>query len=191
MRCPHHDHVAFGQQKPPLCAGERGNVAQGNIDTAAFQRRQNVAVVQLEGFETDPRRVARHRLEERRQENRFSDVGEMEPENTVGARGLVGFRLADRDVDRGQRMVDRRGEPLRLRRRRHAALRANEERIAIQRPQPLQGMADGRLRYAKPFGGPAHVPRDVHGQKRLQQVEIDVADMHGIDSTSKDYVMDK
>ena len=191
MARAHHDHVALRQQVLPLRAGERGNVAERDVDAPALERREDVAVVELERREPHARRVALQHADERRQENRLADVGEMQPERPVRARGIVGLGLAQRHVERGQRLLDRLGESLGLRGRRHAALRADEKRIAVDAAQPLQRVAHGRLRYAQALGSAAHVARDVHRVEGLQEVEVEWTCMHYIYSTSKDYVMDK
>ena len=80
-------------------------------------------------------------------------------------------RIATSSVE--QRLLDGAREPLRLRGRRHAALRADEQRIAIDRAQPRERVADRRLRHAELLRRAAHVAGGVDGVERLQQVEVD------------------
>ena len=136
MRGAHHDDVVLGQQELALRAGQRRNVAEREVDAPAFQRRQDVAVVELERFEPHARRLARQRLQQRRQEDRLADVGEVQPERAVGARRVVASRSRGSPRRASSAPGRRPSRAARLCRRRHAALRADEQRIAVQQPQP-------------------------------------------------------
>ena len=133
----------------------------------------------------------RQRLQEPRQEDRLADVAHVQPEGPVGRRRVVTDAFLDRDVEHVERMPDGLGEPVRLGCRRHAALRADEQRIAVEPAQPRQRVAHRRLRHAEPDGGTRDAALGVDGLERLQQVEIDAGDIHGMNDDYQKYAMDR
>ena len=173
----HHDDIALVQEHLPLDIGERRDVADGEIDPAAFHRGQDVRIVELERLEAHALRELRDPGHQSRQEDRFPDVAHVQAKRALRAQRVVGVLLAQRSLERAQGLLDRCREPLTLRRHRHAALRAHEQRIVQRKSQPRERMADRRLRDTEPLGGARHVARRVHGGEGAEQVEIELREV--------------
>ena len=178
MVAAHHDDVPLVQQEAALDVGQRGNVAEREVDATALHRRQDVDVVELECLEPHTGSDAGDPRHQRRQEDRLADVAHVQAERPMRARRIVRVFLAQRGVEPAERLLDRGGEPLPLRRRGHPMLGAHEQRVAKHEPQPPQRVADGRLRHAEPLGGARDVAGRVHRVEGLQQVEVELPDVH-------------
>jgi hypothetical protein len=99
--------------------------------------------------------------------------------------------LLERRVERLQRGADHRGEAIRPGGGRHAALGAHEQRIAVDEAQLAQGMAHRRLRHMQALGGAAHAALGMDGPEGVEQVEIELADIHILNNRSQDYRVDR
>jgi hypothetical protein len=179
------------QQALALSARQRGNVAEREVDPSALERRKMSrssswnAAIRTRGASVASMRSSGGR-------KMVSPMSVMCKLNVRSdSRGLVGLRLTQGDVEEGQCLLDGLGQALRPGSRRHAALRAHEERIAVNAAQSLQRMADRRLRYPEPLRARTHVARDVHRVEGLKEVEVDRARMHESNNTSKAYALDK
>ena len=87
-----------------------------------------------------------------------------------------------RRVEQAQRGVDLARELLRPRRRCDAAGGAHEQRVAQRQSQPRQRVAGRRLRQTEPLGRAADAARLVHRLEHVQQVEVEVSNMHWLNS---------
>ena len=115
----------------------------------------------------------------------------MQSEGPVGQRRVIADAFLDRDVEHVERMPDGLGETVRLGCRRHAALRADEQRIAVEAAQTRQRVAHRRLRHAEQDGGTRDAALGVDGLERLEQVEIDAGSIHGMNDSYQEYAMDR
>ncbi len=115
----------------------------------------DVLVVQLERLEAHAGRLGREHFHQPRQENRLADVAHVQTERALGSGRVVALAFLDRDVEDMQRMAHGLGEAVGLRGRRHAPLRADEQRILVEEAQPLQARGSpsaATARAARPRG---------------------------------------
>jgi hypothetical protein len=112
-------------------------------------------------------------------------------EAPLRARGVEAVGLVDREFELLHAGLDLAGELLGLGRGRHATGHAREQRVVQHAPQPRQCVAHCGLRQAHGLGRAAHAACCVDRLKDVQQVEIEVSDMHEMNRTRSFYWMDE
>ncbi|GMV75756.1 MAG: hypothetical protein AMXMBFR78_27060 [Rubrivivax sp.] len=177
-----HD-VALLQDGLALGAGQRRQVAEGEVQPPVLERRRHRLERELHRVDAHPRRLAADGRHQRRQELVGADVAHVHDEAPLRARGVEAQAFAERGVELAQRGLDLARELVGARRRRDAAAAAHEERVAQRQPQPRQRVAHRRLAQAQRLRRAADAARGVHRREDVQQVEVELAYMHGADST--------
>lgn len=177
-----HD-VALLQDGLALGAGERRQVAERQVQPAVLERRGHGLRGELHGVDAHAGRLAPDGRQQRRQELVRADVAHVHDEAPLRARGVELRALAQREVELAQRRLGLTREQIGARGRRDAAAAADEERIAQRQPQPRQRVADRRLAQAQGLGGAADAARRMHRREDVQQVEVEVLDIHPLHIT--------
>lgn len=185
-----HD-VALLQDGRALGAHQARQVAEGEVQAAVLQCRGNGVGRQLHRLDAHARRLAAYGGHQRRQEFVGADVAHVHDEAPLRARGVEGLGLVQRDVELAQRRLHLARQLVGLGRGHDAAGAAREQRVVQQQPQLRQRMADRRLAQAQRLGRAADAARRVHGREHMQQVEVEVADIHLANRTHKAHRMDE
>ncbi len=172
-----HD-VALLQDGLALGAGQRRQVAEGEVQAPVLERRRHCVGGELHRVDAHPGRLAPDRRHERRQEFVGADVAHVHDEASLRARGVEARALAQGQIDLAQRRLDLARELVGARSRRDAAAAPDEERVAQRQAQPRERMAHRRLAQTEGLGGAADAARGVHRREDVQQVEVEVLDMH-------------
>jgi hypothetical protein len=183
-------HVALLQDRRALGARQARQVTEGEVEPAVLQRRRDGLGGQLHRLHAHARRLAADGGHQRRQEFLGADVAHVHHEAALRARGIEGLGLVQRHVELAQRRLHLARQLVGLGAGHHAARAAREQRVAQRQPQLGQRMADGRLAEAQRLGGAADVARRMHGREDMQQVEVEVADIHVANRTYKAHRMD-
>lgn len=177
-----HD-VALLEQRRVLGAHERRQVAEREVEPAVLERRADRLRLHLHRLDAHARRLRADGGHDLRQELVGADVAHVQREAAHRARRVERVGLVQRGVEQLQRRVDLPRELLGAARRRDAAGCAHEQRVVQREPQPRQRVARRRLRQPEPLGGAADVARLVHGAEDVQQVQIELVQMHGPNRT--------
>ena len=183
VAAPQQHHVAFLQQRRAFHALQAGQVAEGQVEAAVFQRRGDGLGRELHRLDAHAGRAAADAGHQQRQELVGADVAHVHREAPLRVRGVEVLGLVQRHVDQLQRRFHLPCQLLGARRRPHAAGRAREQRVVQRQPQPREGVAHRRLRHAQSVGRAADAARRVHRSKHVQQVQVEVADMHAVHRT--------
>ena len=177
-----HD-ITLLQDGLALGAGQRRQVAEGQVQAPVLERRRNRLQRELHRVDAHPRCLAADRGHQRRQELVGADVAHVHDEAPLRARGVEVLGLVERDVELAQRRLDLARELVGARRGRHAAAAAHEERVAQRQAQPRQRVADRRLAQAQRLGSAADAAGRVHGGEDVQQVQVEIPYMHRTNTT--------
>lgn len=145
VAAPQQHHVTFLQDGLALGADQAGQVAEGQVQPAFFQRRGNGLGRQLHGFQPHRRRLGRDAGHQLRQELVGPDVRQVQHEAPLRMRGVEGLGLVQRQVELAQRGFHLAHQLVGLGRGRHAAAGAGEQRVVQGQAQPRQRMADRGL----------------------------------------------
>ncbi len=183
-------HVALLQQGLALGARQHRQVAEGQVQPALVQRRGDGLGRHLHRLHPHGRGRAAHGRHQQRQELVGADVAHVHDEAALRMRGVEAVGLLQRHVELAQRRLHLARQLVGLGRGRHAAGDAGEQRVVQQQAQPRQRMADGRLRHTQRLRRAADAACRVHGGKHVQQVEVEVADIHPMHGICKVHAMD-
>ena len=127
------------------------------------------------------RRVRRGLLQPRQQRRHHRDaqaVGRRQPEGAAGL-GRVELRHAgDAGFDQRDRLAQRLAHRFGARRQDEAVRSAHQELVAGQVAQPLQCVADRRLRAAEPFPRAGDVALGDQCVEHLEEIEVEAAQVH-------------
>lgn len=185
-----HD-ITLLQDGRALGAHQPRQVAEGQVQPAVLERRRDGLGRQLHRLDTHARGLAADGGHQRRQKFVGADVAHVHDEAALRARGVEGLGLVQRDVELAQRCLHLARQLVGLGRGHDAAGAAREQRVVQQQPQLRQRMADRRLAQAQRLGRAADAARRVHGGKDMQQVEVELADIHLANRTHKAHRMDE
>ncbi len=177
------NHVALLEQRRVLGAHQRRQVAQREVEPAVLERRADRLRLHLHRLDAHAGRLRADGGHDLRQELVGADVAHVQREAARRARGVERVAVLQCGVEQLQRRVDLPRELLGLARRRDAARGAHEQRVVQRQPQPRQRVAGGGLRQPEPLGGAADVARLVHGTEDVQQVQVELVQMHGPNRT--------
>ncbi len=190
-----HRHAALGQR---MALAEQAHIAlpeQPALEEARLQVGQETdrqvhaprfhLIAQRIGVvahrtDRDAGRVPGQPAHQRRQEIDLADVRHRDREGARAGGGLEPGGGVERVVDRPERVGDRLGERLGKRRRDHPFRCADEQFIPQQLAQPVQRIADRRLRDAEGLGDGRNAPLPEQFVEDDQQVEVDVLQFHGV-----------
>ncbi len=185
-----HD-VALLQDGQAFGARQSRQVAEGQVQPAVLERRRDGIGRQLHRLDAHARRLAADDGHQRRQEFVGADVAHVHDEAALRMRGVEGLGLVQRHVELAQGRLHLARQLVGLGRRLHATRAAREQRVAQRQPQPGERMAHRRLAEAQRLGGTADAARRVHGREDMQQVEVEVADIHAVHRTHQAHGMDE
>ena len=174
-------HIALTEQAlAEEAALQLRQQADGDVDAAGFHVFLHGRHDAARDRDPDAGRLQADLGQQRRQEVAFAEIDQPEHELALGARRIEMHLLVHRRADRVHRIGDRLRDLLGQRRRRHALCRAQEQFVAEQAAQPLQGVADRRLRDAQRFGRARHAALDHQLVEDSQQVEIKIVEIHHV-----------
>jgi hypothetical protein len=176
----HQHDVAVVDQRLVRGAFDAGQEAEREVDLPGVERLLGSAPSRAETNRRARRAQPAARRASARQEDAFAHVAHVA--KLALCAGLKASASSSA-LERLQRARHRQRQLVGARRRPHASAGAHEERVLHHQPKPGQRMAHGGLRQAELLGGAAHLAMAVHGVEDAQQVEVEVSDMHGIDST--------
>ncbi|MNR31857.1 hypothetical protein D3C85_1493970 [compost metagenome] len=126
------------------------------------------------------RRQPAHTLDDIRQEEGVQVVRRAQVEGARGGGRVELLRRPGDAVHRRQALLGQRQQLAAALGRHHAALAAHQNGVAGDLAQPLQRVADGRLRLAQAHGGAGHALLGEQGVQHPQQIGIEmVASVHG------------
>lgn len=155
-------------------AAQPRHVADREIGLAGFERAFRIAVDPC-GFQPDAGRLRADMGQQPREQRDVTRVGHADAKPSLGRRGI------ERDLPRGEAPQGFENFPagpdqrVGLRGRRHAAGRANEQRIVQMFPQVPEPDADRRLALAQLLGDArdaAHVVQEIEKLKQLQVGQV-------------------
>lgn len=138
-------HVAFLQDGLAFGAHQAGQVAEGQVQPAFFQRRGNGFGRQLHGLQPHRRGLGRNAGHQLRQELVGADVRQVQHEAALRMRGVEGLGLVQRQVQLAQGRFHLAHQLVGLGCGGHAARHPREQRVVQRQAQPRQRVADGRL----------------------------------------------
>jgi len=181
-RAQQHD-VALLQDGQALRPRQRRQVADRQVQPPILERRRHGLGRHLHRLQTHAGRLAADGGHQRRQEFVGADVAHVHDEAPLRVRRIEALRLGQRDIELAQRGVDRTRELVGARGRRHAPTAAREERVTQRQAQPRQRVADGGLAEPERLRRTADAARRVHRRKDMQQVQVEVTDIHCVHGT--------
>ncbi|MNS86745.1 hypothetical protein D3C72_1206590 [compost metagenome] len=155
-------------------AAQPGQVADGQVHFAFFQRLRQLFQRNLQHFHLQARRQRMHALHQRRQEHHFADVGHRQAKAAGAAgRGEL-LAQADRLREAVHAALDGVGQRKGHWRGLHAGGGAHEERVVELRAQSGQRVADGGLRQVQPLRRPGDAAFMQHGQENPHEIQVEV-----------------
>ncbi|MNV54054.1 hypothetical protein D3C71_1462250 [compost metagenome] len=155
-------------------AAQSGQVADGQVDLALFQRLRQLFQRNLQHFHLQARRQRMHALHQRRQEHHFADVGHRQAKApSAGGRGEL-LAQADRFRKAVHAAFDGVGQRKGHRRGLHAGGGTHEERVVELFPQAAQRVADGGLRQVQPLRRAGDAAFMQHGQENPHEIQVEV-----------------
>lgn len=138
-----------------------------------------LAALAQEAFDQYRRCQAAQALEQRRQDDRLGQVGHADAESLVGLLRVEDAAFLHRSAQQRQGVAHRADDVLRHGRGHHALRGAHEQRVVEGFAQPRKGVGHRRLGDADNLPGAGQVGFGVDRIEHDEQVEVDLAEVHG------------
>ncbi len=169
LRAQHADDLIVEQRRDVQVLRRREPVADHQVHAALLQRGQVIdARVERMHDQLGLRRVLAQPLDDVGQEERVEIVRRAQVEGARGGGRIERLRRPGDALHRLQALLRQRQQLMAALGRHHAVLAAHEDGVAGDLPQPLEGVADGRLRLPELDGRPGHA---LLGQQRVQDAQ--------------------
>ncbi|MNH00354.1 hypothetical protein D3C79_595440 [compost metagenome] len=151
----------------------------GKVQAAGREFLGGLAALAQEAFDHDCRRQAAQALEQRRQDDRLGQVGHADAEGLVGLLRVERAAFLHRSPQQRQRVAHRADDVLRHGCGHHALRGTHEQRVIEGFAQARQGIGHCRLGNADDLPGAGQVGFGVDRIEHDEQVEVDLAEVHG------------
>ena len=166
----------------PVTAGETRRhlveTAQHQVQLALVQRLHRQAGAEVANIDADARCLVAEAVEQARHAHQLDVVGDGDAKALAAFARLEGLAGAQALLQLTQRAADRRLQCQCPRRWLHAPADAHQQRVVEQHAQATQRIAYRRLAQRQVFGGARDVLLAQQGVQYAQQVEVEVAEIH-------------
>src|SRR5262249_40283439 len=182
-----HNHHAIRKQR--LLANAIGHAdknVEDEVQRAAGQLDFDFAPLDAQGGQRDLRSGFSQNIGQARQDGGFHQLPEAELKIPPRMRGIEVTVFVEIDLEDLQRLANIVDHVAAEGRRHHVGAFADKKRVLQQLAQSLERMAHGGLGELQLAAGTGQVAFPVNGLKHHEQVEIDLAEMHGTNLTPFD-----
>ncbi len=151
----------------------------GEVQAAGGKFLGGLAALAQKAFDQHRRRQAAQALEQRWQDHRFGKVGHADAEGLVGLLRVEDAAFLHRGAQQCQGIAHRADDVLRHGRGHHALRGTHEQRVVEGFAQPRKGVGHCRLGDADDLPGAGQVGFGIDRIEHDEQVEVDLAEVHG------------
>jgi hypothetical protein len=151
--------------------------ADHEIEHACELRRHDRRAAPGHDVEPDVRSQRRNSFHQRRDQQLHREIRHHQAKLALAADGIEIVRN-EKPAHLIERLRQRPTQRLSARRQFHPRADADQQGIAENVAQPLQGMARGRLRQSDPHGGAADIAFQQEGVERDKKVEVERSQIH-------------
>ncbi|UGY13216.1 hypothetical protein HAP48_0032105 [Bradyrhizobium septentrionale] len=182
MAAPREHRDMFGQDLlAPHLRRERQQRIDRDIQRARGKLALQIVALAAHGRNLDQRRHRADPVDQRAQHWRLEIVAQADHEPLRRLRRIEAVGVGQRRLQAVERLAHRGDDLACQRRRRHHVVAAHEQRIVEHRAQPAQRMAHRGLCQIEAEAGPADAALGIDRVEHDEQVQVDVAYMHGND----------
>src|SRR5690606_33035476 len=152
--------------------------AQHQVQFALVQRLHRQARAEVANVDPDARRLVAEAVEQARHAHQLDVIGDGDAKALAAFARFEGLACAQALLQLSQRTADRCLQRQCPRRRLHASANAYQQRVVEQLAQAIQCIAYRRLAQGQAFGGARDVLFAQQGIEYAQQVEVEVDEIH-------------
>src|SRR5262249_26667959 len=178
----HYDAIRKQRLLANAISHADGNV-ESEVQRAAGQLDFDFAPLDAQRGQGDLRRGFSQKIGQARQDDGFHQLPEAEQKSPPRMRGIEVAVFVEIDLEDLQRLANIVNHVAAEGRRDHVGAFADKKRVLQQLAQPLERVAHRRLGELQLPAGTGQVAFPVDGLKHHEQVEIDLAEMHGTNLT--------